>query len=290
MSSTTNVKTDRIPEKIFLKFPNREEASKFAADIFVAAFAAYNNFLFGTATGQTPVKIYEYFIERMKSFGGSDEDLIFRQLDNYISPDASEGNLPFYSYQTELENSIWRVPHLEAHIPLEWGNPEEEVERYKKIIEETNGWKSFFIQLLGIGDKDGHIAFNMPGDSFESTVHIVDLNQETIEANANKFFGGDTTKVPKQAITSGIGDILQADAIVLAGFGKAKADIMYRTFFEEATTEVPASALQGYDGTLFVILDEDSASTIVEKKGENVFVAPDEAETYIINLFGLLHE
>jgi glucosamine-6-phosphate deaminase len=265
------VETKRTPEKIFLKFPNREEASEFIAKIFYTTYTKFVNPLFGTATGQTPVKVYEYFIEKMKDIQGSEKDLVFRQLDNYISPGSSEGNLPFYSYQVELENSVWKIPHKEAHIPFEWAKPEEEVERYKKIISETNEWKGFFIQLLGIGDKDGHIAFNMPGDSFDSTVHIVDLNQETIEANANKFFGGDTTKVPKQAITSGIADILKADAIILAGFGKAKADIMYRTFYEEATTDVPASALQEYDGTLFVILDEDSASTIIEKEGEYAF-------------------
>lgn len=273
MVQTNNV---NAVKRIFLKFPDRDAASKFAADIFFNAYLAYPNLLFGTATGQTPVKIYEYFIKMMEEIKGGDGDLIFRQLDNYISPDASEGNLPFYSYQIELENSIWKVPHSAAYIPFEWNKPEEEVERYKNIILTTNVRTLYFIQLLGIGDKDGHIAFNMPGDSFDSTVHIVDLNQETIEANANKFFGGDTTKVPKQAITSGIGDILKANAIVLAGFGKAKADIMHRTFFEEATTDVPASALQTHKGVLFVILDEESAATIVKKEGEEVFTNPEE--------------
>lgn len=269
-------------KRIFLKFPDRDTASKFAAGIFHTAYCKFENPLFGTATGQTPVKIYEYFIKMMNDIVGSENDLIFRQLDNYISPDASADNLPFYSYQTELENSIWKVPHKEAHIPLEWGDPKEEVETYKGIISETNEWSGYFIQLLGIGDKDGHIAFNMPGDSFDSTVHIVDLNQETIEANANKFFGGDTTKVPKQAITSGIGDILEANAIVMAGFGKAKADIMHRSFFGEVTTDVPASALQTHNGVLFVILDEDSASTIVEKEGESVFTNPEDINVWEI--------
>ncbi|MBQ6991758.1 MAG: 6-phosphogluconolactonase [Clostridia bacterium] len=268
--------------RIFLKFPNRDEASKFAAEIFYIAYTKFENLLFGTATGQTPVKIYEYFIEMMETVAGSENDLTFRQLDNYISPGAKKGELPFYSYQTELENSVWKVPHLDAYVPYEWMNPEAEVGRYKTIIEATNKWASYFIQLLGIGDKDGHIAFNMPGDAFDSTVHVVDLNQETIEANANKFFGGDTTKVPKKAITSGIADILEANAIVMAGFGKAKADIMHRSFFGEVTTDVPASALQTHDGILFVILDEESASVIAEKEGESVFANPEDIDIWEI--------
>lgn len=269
-------------KRYFLKFPNRDEASKFAAEIFFTAYHKFDKLLFGTATGQTPVKIYEHFIEMMKSTEGSENDLIFRQLDNYISPGASEGNLPFYSYQTELEKSIWKVPHKEAHIPLEWGDPNEEVETYKGIIIITNEWADYHAQLLGIGDKDAHIAFNMPGTPFDSTVHIEDLNQETIDANGHKFFGGDTTKVPKQAITTGIGDILEMDAIVMAGFGKAKADIMHRSFFGEITTDVPASALQTHNGVLFVILDEDSASTIVEKEGESVFMNPEDLDIWEI--------
>lgn len=275
MVQAKNVKENNTQKKYFLKFPDRDAASKFAAGIFHSAYCKFENLLFGTATGQTPVKIYEYFIKMMKDIASSENDLIFRQLDNYISPGSSEGELPFYSYQTELENSVWRVPHLEAHVPHEWGNSEEEVERYKTVIEVTNKWAGYFIQLLGIGDKDAHIAFNMPGTPFNSTVHVEDLNKETIEANGHKFFGGDTSKVPKQAITTGIGDILKANAIVMAGFGKAKADIMHRSFFGEVTTDVPASALQTHNGVLFVILDEDSASTIVAKEGEEVFTNPD---------------
>lgn len=275
MVQTNNV-NENAGKRIFLKFPDRDAASKFAADIFFNAYNKFEKLLFGTATGQTPVKIYEYFIEKMKYIHGSEKDLVFRQLDNYISPGSSKGNLPFYSYQTELENSIWKVPHMKAHIPFEWAKPKEEVERYKAIVKSTNEWATYYAQLLGIGDKDAHMAFNMPGTAFNSTVHVSKLNEETSEANGNKFFDGDATKVPKQAITVGIGDILEANAVVMAGFGKAKADIMHRAFFGEITTDAPASALQTYKGVLFVILDEDSASTIVEKEGEEIFTNPEE--------------
>ena len=269
-------------KRIFLKFPNRDEASKFAAEIFYIAYTKFENLLFGTATGQTPVKIYEYFIEMMETVAGSENDLIFRQLDNYISPGASEGNLPPYSYQTELQKSIWKVPHREAHIPFEWAEPKDEVERYIGVIKYTNEWATYRAQLLGIGDRDAHVAFNMPGAPFDSTVHVEDLNDETKEANGKKFFGGDSTKVPKQAITTGIGDILEMDTIVMAGFGKAKAEIMHRSFFGEITTDFPATALQTYNGVLFVILDEESASTIVEKEGESVFANPEDIDIWEI--------
>jgi glucosamine-6-phosphate deaminase len=62
--------------------------------------------------------------------------------------------------------------------------------------------------LLGIGP-DGHIAFNEPGSSLVSRTRIKSLAVDTIEANA-RFFGGDVTKVPKSALTVGVGTVMDA--------------------------------------------------------------------------------
>ncbi len=268
----------------FLKFTNKEVASFYAASAIYRLFAyaiGEEKMVLGTATGQTPVLTYRELIrlarksEIFTNYG--EKYLILRQLDNYISPDATADNLPNYSYQIELENSIWKLPNCGAYIPKEYAeDPEEEADKYAQIIQDTNAEAKLVVQLLGIGDEDGHIAFNMPGDSFESTVHVVELNEETIRANANKFFGGDESKVPRKAITTGIGDILESDIIILEAFGKAKADIIWKSFFTEPSTEIPASALQISDENkvVLVILDEESASVVSEKEGEEVFDNP----------------
>lgn len=111
----------------------------------------------------------------------------------------------------------------------------------------------------------------MPGDSFKSKTHVVKLNKETRVANGNKFFDGDEEKVPKYAITTGIGEILESDAILLEAFGRKKADIVWKSFFDDPTNNIPATALQLFKGNLVVLLDEEAASTIVEKEGEDVF-------------------
>ena len=61
---------------------------------------------------------------------------------------------------------------------------------------------------LGIGP-DGHIAFNEPGSSLVSRTRIKSLAVDTVEANA-RFFDGDVTKVPKQALTVGVGTVMDA--------------------------------------------------------------------------------
>ncbi len=261
---------------IFMKFRTKEEASKFVAHLILKKFGDMQcgqTMILGTATGQTPVLTYQEFINLVKNTNWWDDygkdDIQFWQLDNYVSPGATEDNLPEYSYELELKNTIWRVPNGGTFIPREWETDlEEEAKRYAKLIEEREA--DYILQILGIGDEDGHIAFNMPGDSFDSETHVVQLNEETIRANANKFFGGDTDKVPKKAITMGIGEILESNGIILEAFGEKKADIIWKSFFTEPTTDIPATALQLFEGTLLVVLDEESARVITEKEG-NIF-------------------
>ena len=276
----------------FLKFSNKEIASYYVANSIYRIFAWLDpdgTMLLGTATGQTPVLTYKELLklaEKSSWFGDHTKKLLLRQLDNYISPEATEDNLPEYSYELELKNSIWKIPNGGTYIPKEYADdPEAEAKRYAKVIQETNAKSTVKVQLLGIGDEDGHIAFNMPGDSFDSTVHVVELNEETIRANANKFFGGDMTKVPKRAITTGIGDIIKADVIIMEAFGAKKADIIWKSFFTEPTTNIPATALQtaDEDKLVLVVLDEESASVISEKEGDSVFVNPEDVINEYIN-------
>lgn len=71
----------------------------------------------------------------------------------------------------------------------------------------------YFFFLSGIGP-DGHIAFNEPGSSLVSRTRVKTLAQETIIANA-RFFGGDLNKVPTQALTVGVGTVMDAREVMI---------------------------------------------------------------------------
>ena len=64
---------------------------------------------------------------------------------------------------------------------------------------------------IGIGP-DGHIAFNEPGSSLVSRTRVKTLAQDTLEANA-RFFGNDISKVPNQALTVGVGTVMDAKEV-----------------------------------------------------------------------------
>ena len=74
--------------------------------------------------------------------------------------------------------------------------------------------------MLGI---TGHIGFNEPGSSFNSTTRLVYLDKITTIAAAGDFFG--LENVPKKAISMGISTIFHAKKIILMAFSESKAKI-----------------------------------------------------------------
>ena len=70
-----------------------------------------------------------------------------------------------------------------------------------------------------------YIAFNEPGSSLTSRTRIKTLTEDTIVANA-RFFDGDCNKVPKTALTVGIGTITDAKEVLIMMTGLSKADAL----------------------------------------------------------------
>ena len=79
------------------------------------------------------------------------------------------------------------------------------------------------LQILGIG-RTGHIGFNEPGSTRHSRTRLVTLDPVTRRDAASDFFGEEN--VPHQALTMGVGTILEARKIVLMAFGEHKAPIV----------------------------------------------------------------
>ena len=98
--------------------------------------------------------------------------------------------------------------------------------------------------ILGIGT-NGHIAFNEPGSSFLSRTRVVNLDEQTIQDNS-RFFGS-VEDTPKQAITMGLGTIMESKKIVLMANGDHKLNILNVAMNGEVTEDVPASILQNHE-------------------------------------------
>ena len=105
-----------------------------------------------------------------------------------------------------------------------------------------------------------HIGFNEPSSSFASRTRIKALAPQTIKDNA-RFFGGDESKVPQQAITMGIGTIMESKMCILLAFGESKADAVAACVEGGMSILYPASILQMHPNAK-IIVDEVAASKL----------------------------
>ena len=128
-------------------------------------------------------------------------------------------------------------------------------EAYERAIEKAGG---IDLQILGIG-RTGHIGFNEPGSPRDSRTRMVTLDPVTRQDAASDFFGDEN--VPLQALTMGVGTILEARKIVIIALGEHKAKIVRRAVEEPISEEVTASFLQAHRNVTFA-LDLAAASDL----------------------------
>ena len=121
-----------------------------------------------------------------------------------------------------------------------------ECERYDNLLLNNK----IDLQILGIGS-NGHIAFNEPGTPFDSTTHVVNLTDNTIKDNA-RFFDG-INSVPKQALTMGLKNIMNAQQIVVLANGENKAEAVAKMVNGEIANNVPASVLQLHPNCVLIV-------------------------------------
>jgi len=177
-------------------------------------------FVLGLPTGSSPMGTYQELIEIHKRGELSFENVITFNMDEYVNISYEHPESYHYFMYKNLFNHI-DLPEENIHI-LD-GNAkdlEKECINYEKDIEKYGGIELF---LGGIGP-DGHIAFNEPGSSLTSRTRIKTLSYDTILANS-RFFDNDIKKVPKTALTVGVGTVMDAREvlIIISGFNKARA-------------------------------------------------------------------
>ena len=238
---------------------NYEEASQEAAKIFINQVKEKPNSILGLATGSTPVRMYELLREDHEKNHTSYKDVKSYNLDEYFGLDASHPQSYHYFMYKNLFNGI-DIKDENVHVPCGQGNIQENCDKYNKMLAEN----PIDIQLLGIGS-NGHIGFNEPGTDFNSKTHYVDLKESTIKDNARLFFNGDEDAVPKQAISMGIQNIMDAKSVVLIACGKNKENAVKGMIEGPVTPELPASVLQNHKDVT-VIIDKAAAALLMREK------------------------
>ena len=215
----------------------------------------------GLATGSTPIGIYRELIRLHREEGLDFSRVVTLNLDEYypMSPQS------LHSYHRFMWENLFEHVNIEprnVHIPrgdIPRHKIEEHAEEYERAISAEGG---IDFQILGIG-QTGHIGFNEPGSSATSRTRLVDLDTITRRVAAADFFGAEN--VPLQAITMGVGTIMESREIALLATGEHKADIVRRAVEGEVDRSVAATYLQQHPHAT-VYLDAAAAAELTRRK------------------------
>ena len=216
-------------------------------------------FVLGLPTGSTPLGTYKELINLYKERIISFENVITFNMDEYVglSPEHEQS----YHYFMH-ENLFKHIDIKPENVNILDGLAKDltkECQRYEDKIKSVGGIKLF---LGGIGE-DGHIAFNEPGSSLASRTRDKELTYDTILVNS-RFFDNDINKVPKLALTVGVGTLMDSEELMILADGYKKARAVYHGIEGGINHLWTVSALQLHRRAILVI-DESAASDIKVK-------------------------
>ncbi|MBQ8061583.1 MAG: glucosamine-6-phosphate deaminase [Bacteroidales bacterium] len=256
---------------------SKKEASIWAARHIANAIKAKaevtdDPFVLGLPTGSTPLDTYEELARMCAAGEVSFKNVITFNMDEYVGiPEKHPESYHSFMYKNLFDKID--IPAGNIHI-LNGNAPDldKECEEYELAILDAGGIDLF---LGGVGE-DGHLAFNEPFSSINSRTRVVTLTQDTIEVNS-RFFGGDTSQVPKRAMSVGVATVCSAAEVLILAFGSKKARVVAQAIEGPVSHYVTLSALQLHEnGT--VVLDEPAAGEL-KVNSYRYFKAVEEAES-----------
>ena len=235
--------------------PNEPAAADLVARIIAKELRANPQLVLGLATGRTMETVYGLLV-RFHREARLDFSLCRTfNLDEYVGPAPED----VHSYRQTMNHHLFKQVNIDlrnTHFPN--GRAEDleaECARYEAAILRSGG---IDLQLLGIG-QDGHIGFNEPLSALRSRTRVKVLTPVTISQNA-PFFGS-PDKVPRRAITMGVGTILDSRRCLLLATGSAKADIIAQAVEGPLTAMISATALQLHPRCT-VVVDEEAGQKL----------------------------
>ena len=213
-------------------------------------------FVLGLPTGSTPLQTYKELIRLYEAGEVSFKNVITFNMDEYVGLEESHPE----SYHSFMWNNFFS--HIDINpenVHILNGNAEDliaECRAYEEAIVEAGGIDLF---MGGVGE-DGHIAFNEPFSSLQSRTRIKTLTPDTIAVNS-RFFGGDISKVPTQALTVGVGTILDARKVLILATGPKKARALRHAIEGSYNHQWTLSALQIHPAGI-IVCDDPAAEEL----------------------------
>jgi len=237
--------------------PNYDLASQWAAHHVTKRINNFDPnesrpFVLGLPTGSSPLGMYKELIKLNKDGVVFFQNVVTFNMDEYVGLPEDHPE----SYHSFMWNNF--LSHIdipEENVNILNGNapdPEAECTNYEEKIKQVGGIHLF---VGGIGP-DGHIAFNEPSSSLASRTRVMSLTYDTIVANS-RFFDNDVNKVPKTALTVGVGTVMDADEVLIIVNGHNKARALRHAVEGSVNHMWTVSALQMHPQGI-IVCDEEA--------------------------------
>jgi glucosamine-6-phosphate deaminase len=216
-------------------------------------------FVLGLPTGSSPVGTYKELVNLHKAGKISFKNVVTFNMDEYVKIPEDHPE----SYHSFMKTNLFsHVDCPRENINILNGNAvdlEEECKQYEARIRKVGPIKLF---MGGIGP-DGHIAFNEPGSSLASRTRIKTLTYDTIQANS-RFFDNDINKVPKRALTVGVGTVMDSEEVLILITGYKKARALQKVVEDGINHMWTVSMLQLHPHAIIVCDEEATAELKVQ--------------------------
>ena len=237
-------------------FRDAQTASEAAADLVSGTVHSKPDASITFPTGSTPLPMFDVLAARAARGEVDFSSVAVFCLDEYVGVTVEDPNSLSRWLWDALLNRIGVKPDHVTMLPVTADDHVEAAAEFEVAIATRGGLD---LAILGLVP-NGHIGYNEPGSSADSRTRVIALTPESRD-QASAYWER-ALPIPDEAMTMGVGTLLEAKQIVMLVTGEAKADMLRRMLEESMSSDIPASWLRIAGPRLTIIADELAASEL----------------------------
>lgn len=234
--------------------PDYDHLSQHTADFILSLIKNKPNAILCFATGNTPVRAYQLFVDQVKREKVNVSNIRFVGLDEWVGVPGNVRGSCKHFFQTELFSPLDINPANTFLFDGEAADLDAECVKMNGSLDKLG---PIDLMLVGIGP-NGHIGFNEPGTPRNLSAHVSKLADQTV-VTGQKYF--DNQMQLKYGLTLGLRNFIEAREAIIMANGEGKANIIHQTVEGPDTIEIPSTIIRHHrKGCLF--LDKAAANKI----------------------------
>lgn len=182
------------------------------------------------ATGGSPKRMYEIFVEEINEKKIDLSNVTFLKLDEWYGVKPEDNCTCTKFIKDNLLDKLYMQPKFVEFISN--GDVETELNKINEFIENN----PIDVMILGLG-MNGHLGLNEPSDTLNYKCYQVKLNEKTKTHDMTKGF------TLESGLTIGLEGIFKSKQVLMVVTGDRKEDAYKAFMSQNITTQVPASLL-----------------------------------------------